>query len=144
MRGSKKLNENMATIKQKKALNALVENGGNISQAMIAADYSLNTAHTPQKLTESQGFQELLEENGFTDDFLIKALREDIEKKPQNRIAELSLGFKIKGRLSDNPVGTQNNLIVLASEILEKNDINRSPEADSEGSASLPSVEVRP
>lgn len=49
----------MATVKQQKALDILVENGGNVSQAMIAAGYSPATAHTPQKLTESKAFKEI-------------------------------------------------------------------------------------
>jgi len=52
----------MATIKQKKALDKVVENGGNISKAMVDAGYSPETAHTPQKLTESKGWKELVEQ----------------------------------------------------------------------------------
>lgn len=52
----------MATARQKVAAKKVVENGGNVSQAMIEAGYSPNTAHTPQKLTESKGWEELMEE----------------------------------------------------------------------------------
>ena len=52
----------MATIKQQRAAKALVGNGGNITQAMIEAGYSPNTANTPQKLTDGRGFQEIWEE----------------------------------------------------------------------------------
>lgn len=38
----------------------MVENGGSIGKAMIAAGYSENTANTPQKLTESKGWTELM------------------------------------------------------------------------------------
>lgn len=89
----------MATNKQEKALEKMVENGGNIGQAMVEAGYSPNTAKTPQKLTESLGFIELCEEKGLTDDLLINALVEDIKEKKGDRKAELELGFKIKGRL---------------------------------------------
>jgi len=51
-----------STMKQKTALQNMVENGGNVSKAMIYAGYSLATAKTPQKLTESKGFKALLEE----------------------------------------------------------------------------------
>ena len=50
------------TLKQKLATEKLVENGGNIGKAMIEAGYSPMTAKTPQKLTESKGFQELKEQ----------------------------------------------------------------------------------
>lgn len=91
----------MATIKQKKALNKIVENGGNVSQAMIQAGYSLKTAKTPKKLTDSLGFQDLCDERGLTDELLLKALIEDIKNKKGNRKAEIELGFKIKGRLNN-------------------------------------------
>lgn len=42
----------MATSKQQKALAKIVENGGNVSKAMRDVGYSVNTAKTPQKLTE--------------------------------------------------------------------------------------------
>lgn len=50
------------TLKQKKAIENMVENGGNVSRAMMDAGYSPATAKTPQKLTESKGFVELKEE----------------------------------------------------------------------------------
>lgn len=87
------------TLKQEKALEKMVENGGNISQAMRDVGYSENTAKTPQKLTKSKGFIELCEEKGLTDNFLINALIEDIKEKKGNRRAEIELGFKIKGHL---------------------------------------------
>ena len=91
----------MSTIKQKIVLEKIVENGGNISQAMLEVGYSPNTAKTPQKLTESIGFIELCEEKGLTNNLLINALVEDIKEKKGNRKAELELGFKIKGILNN-------------------------------------------
>lgn len=88
----------MSTIKQEMALEKIVENGGNVSQAMREVGYSFNTAKTPQKLTTSLGFLELCEEEGLTDNLLIDALIEDIKEKKGNRKAELELGFKIRGR----------------------------------------------
>jgi hypothetical protein len=87
----------MSTYKQQQTLNKIVENGGNVGQAMRDVGYSKNTAKTPQKLTESLGFIELCEERGLTDDLLINALVEDIKTKKGNRRAELELAFKIKG-----------------------------------------------
>lgn len=93
----------MSTYKQQQALNRMVENGGNVSQAMRDVGYSDNTAKTPQKLTESLGFIELCEEKGLTNDLLVSALVEDIRDKKGNRRAEIELGFKIKGRLLHKP-----------------------------------------
>lgn len=51
----------MATLRQKKAVAALVGNGGNVTKAMLAAGYTKATANTPQKLTESDGFKEIVD-----------------------------------------------------------------------------------
>lgn len=50
----------MATIKQKRAFTRVVENGGNVSRAMMEVGFSPATAKTPQKLTTSKGWQELM------------------------------------------------------------------------------------
>ncbi len=63
----------MATQKQKKAIDNLVENGGNVSKAMKDAGYSKATAKTPQKLTESKAFVELMAD-AITDAKLIKVI----------------------------------------------------------------------
>lgn len=55
----RKATEKQPTMKQRKAVVALVENGGNISKAMLTAGYTPATAKTPQKLTESTGFEML-------------------------------------------------------------------------------------
>ena len=51
-----------ATIKQRKAVKALVENGGCVSNAMRVAGYSEATIKTPSKLTSSENWTALLEE----------------------------------------------------------------------------------
>lgn len=53
---------NSMTTKQKLAASKLVENGGNIGGAMVAAGYSPATAKTPKKLTKSKGWSELMKE----------------------------------------------------------------------------------
>ena len=92
----------MATQKQEYALREMVENGGNMTQAMIAAGYSPNTAHTPSKLTHSKAFREfevVYLENGLSVELVIKSLVEDILSKPMNRVSELLLASKILGLL---------------------------------------------
>lgn len=83
------------TIKQASAINKMVENGGNASKAMRDSGYSKNTAKTPSKLTKSKSYTELLEET-LPNDFLLTALRADIEANPGNRRAYLDLAFKLK------------------------------------------------
>jgi hypothetical protein len=89
----------MTTIKQELALSNVVENGGNITQAMRDVGYSEATVNNPSNLTKSKGFLELCEDSGLTDDFLLQALVQDIQDKKGNRRAELELAFKIKGKL---------------------------------------------
>lgn len=87
----------MATAKQRRAVNKLVETGGIVSKAMEAAGYSKKTAKTPDKLTKSVGFKELCEECGLTDELILQSLVDDIKGKPRNRKPELDLAAKIKG-----------------------------------------------
>lgn len=88
------------TLKQKRAVDNMVENGGNVSKAMRDAGYSPATAKTPEKLTSSQAFADLLEAY-LPDDMMLRALSDDIEKKEGNRTSELQLGFKLKGRMTE-------------------------------------------
>lgn len=50
----------MPTIKQKRAFKALAVNGGNISAAMREAGYAPSITHKTEKLTNSVGWQELM------------------------------------------------------------------------------------
>lgn len=118
----------MPTQKQKKALNKIVENGGNVSQAMRDVGYSKNTAKTPQKLTESVGFIELCDKKGLTDNFLIDALIEDIKKKKGNRKSELELGFKIKGKLTNRTDITSKDLQIPFGNIIQFVDFSQAEE----------------
>lgn len=53
----------MATARQRKAVEKLVENGGkSVSGAMRAAGYSPATAENPSKLTKSKSWQQLLDQ----------------------------------------------------------------------------------
>lgn len=92
----------MATIKQKKAIRKLVENGGNASKAMRDAGYSKKTAINPSKLTESKGYLEILDQYGLTDELIISSLSSDIREKPKNRKPELELAAKMRGMIIDH------------------------------------------
>ncbi len=117
-----------ATFKQKQAFDKLVENGGNVSKTMREVGYSAQTAKTPQKLTESEGWKELCEAHGLTDDFLVDALVEDIENKPQNRKAELELAFKIKGKMTEKIDITAKGILIMPNELIQKNESTQSSE----------------
>jgi len=103
----------MPTIKQKKAVDNLVGNGGNVTRAMREAGYAEDTLNTPQKLTESKGFKELMAEYGLTEGLITKSLVADINKKPGERVKELNLGAEILGMKQEKPPGdgVTNNFI---------------------------------
>ena len=105
----------MATERQKKAIEYVVENGGNVSQAMIKANYSPKTAKTPQKLTQSKAWEELMDKH-LPDKLLAKKHKEllTIPKKVRKFIkgdleseyeevdsnalkAGLDMAYKLKG-----------------------------------------------
>ena len=67
----------MATEKQETALIKTVENGGNITQAMRDAGYSEATINNPSNLTQSKGWQELIEEH-LPDDLLARVTKEGL------------------------------------------------------------------
>lgn len=90
----------MATIKQKKALDNLIENRGNVSKAMRDAGYTEASAKNPRNLTNSVAFQELLDKY-LPDEMLLQALSVDIATKEGNRKAELELGLKVRGRMTE-------------------------------------------
>lgn len=62
MATAKKQTKRKPSIRAKKAFDKMLENGGVVSTAMVEAGYSPNTAKTPQKLTESRAWQELMQD----------------------------------------------------------------------------------
>lgn len=87
----------MSTVKQKLALQKIVENGGNVTRAMREVGYSEASVNNPSTLTKSEGFKALLKSSGLDEDFVVSALVEDINNKPQNRAKELKLASEILG-----------------------------------------------
>jgi hypothetical protein len=67
------------TLKQRKAISNLVANGGNVAQAMRAAGYSEAMARNPQKLTESEYVQTLMQEVGLTDKDAFQQLKDGLQ-----------------------------------------------------------------
>ena len=67
-----KIKEIKTTIKQKRAFELVKDNKdklGSMGEVMREAGYSDNTSRTPQNLTETKGWNELMEEH-FPDDML--------------------------------------------------------------------------
>lgn len=120
-------NKFMPTIRQKKAAIEIVENGGVVSTAMIASGYSKNTAKTPSKLTDSDGFKELMIGMGIDDTKLLNVLNDGLNAmkivtshtEPDRDIPDhptrhkfLETGLKLRGILVENKQGniTQINI----------------------------------
>lgn len=132
----------MTTIRQKAALEKLVEIGGHsVSKAMRESQfpYSPKTAKNPKKLTDSKGFKEEMERYGLTKGFITKALVNDIKRKPKKRFLELSLGADILGMKKRIEPGedARIQIIILSSEVAERHGIRiaSGAEADSPGQA---------
>ena len=96
----KKTNNVKPRLKHKKILENVVVNGCTYKDAIRAEGYSEAVATQPQKITESKSWQILLNEY-LPDDLVLKALQDDIKSKPSNRIGELSLAMKVKGKMID-------------------------------------------
>lgn len=118
--GTKKTYKVKPSKMQRKAVELMVENGGNASKAMKDAGYSEKTAKTPQKLTESRAFEQLTDDLGLTDSLLINALVQDIRAKKGRRVKEIELGAKIKGLLKDK--GDSSSVNVTLTDILRKHE----------------------
>lgn len=103
------------TLKHKKVLKNLVENGGNKYKAIKDAGYSEAVATTPQKVTESKGFQRLVAKY-LDDDFVLSALHDDIKAKPKQRVQELQLASKIKGWLKDSRESDKTLILITTGE----------------------------
>ncbi len=115
----------MATIKQKKAFKEMVENGSTKKAALIKAGYSENTAKAPTKVTNSDGWQELLQKH-IPDSKLAKVLDEGLKAVTEKGLEDYSVrhkyletGLRIKGKnpKEDSPtIALQVNL----TQVIEK------------------------
>lgn len=78
----------MATEKQKRAVKKTLENGGNVSKAMKESGYRDSVAKNPKKLTESKGWEELMEEN-LSDEELMEVHKEGLRAiKKEHKIID--------------------------------------------------------
>lgn len=92
----------------------LVENGGNKYKAILDAGYSKAVATTPQKVTESKGFIQAMSECGLDIATLNGYLASDLKAKKENRLGELTLAYKLHGKLRDT-VQENKTLILITS-----------------------------
>lgn len=120
----------MATIKQQKAIENVVENHGNVSRAMLDAGYDATTAKNPKNLTESKAWTELMEEY-LPDDKILEVHAKGLEAtkihtshtEPDKEIVDhptrlkaVELAYKIKRKTEGN-VNIQVNVTPILSEL---------------------------
>jgi len=134
----------MATLKQKGVFNKMVENGGNMGKAMREVGYSEAMAKNPHKVTQSKGFQEIMEKYGLDDATLAKKHKELLESKKVTRTFKkdglkteieelnplsaraLNMAYKVKGHYapekSETKIGFSNigELLLMLDEKAKK------------------------
>lgn len=99
----------MPTLKQKKAFKETLENGGVVSRAMLEAGYSEAMAKNPQKLTESDGWQELMD-TYLPDSLLAKKHKELLNKRTLGSIdvqavkSGLDMAYRLKGKYAEQKI----------------------------------------
>lgn len=132
------------TIKQKKALERVLENHGNISKSMREAGYSPNTAKNPKLLTDSIGWSDMLREY-LPDELLMKVQVEGLNattikssfSEPDKEVKDFSVrhkyldtAYKLKGYLIEKKDFTTKGEKL--SSLIQVNESNQSqPMADS-------------
>lgn len=121
----------MPTIKQKRALMKIVENHGNVSQAMLAVGYDPSSAKNPKILTQSKGFQELLDQY-LPDELLtnvhlqgLKATRiHTSHTEPDKEVPDfavrhkyLDTAYKVKGKIKDDSSINIDKMMILRLDV---------------------------
>jgi hypothetical protein len=95
----------MPTLKQKRAVKYLVENGrASVSEAMVKSGaYTVATARDPGKLTRSKGWQELVEKY-LPDRLLVRRHKQLLNARTKDKKIDvtavskgLDMGYKLKG-----------------------------------------------
>lgn len=90
----------MATMRQKKAIQLVVENHGNISKSMREAGYPFITAKNPKNLTESKAWLELVDQ-GLPDDLLLQVHREGLQATKRSGTGGMKIGIGAEGDVTD-------------------------------------------
>jgi len=94
----------MAKQQPSKRLIKYIDNrlkGKDKQTSALDSGYKRNTARTAKNSIEkTRNYEELLSDI-LPDDFILQAIRDDIEQKPRNRATELNLATKVKGMQSD-------------------------------------------
>ena len=144
------------TLKQKAAIQKVVENHGNVSRAMLEVGYDPTTAKNPKNLTTSKAWMELMEEH-LPDSSLLEKHKEalnatkpigaqilidkdgkTISKENEGmievpdqvvRLKAVELGYRVKGKLRPEEGATlEAKILVIPGELIDKYDKSTSPD----------------
>lgn len=93
-------------MRQKKAFENVLENGGNLGKALVDAGYSETTSKRPKKVTETKGWKELLDK--YIDDNLLQetlknGLKAEYNDLPDHKTRHkyLETALKLKNKFPD-------------------------------------------
>ena len=93
----------MPTNKQKQVYKRLMveKSGESVGKAMREVGYSARTSLTPSKLTESDGWKELMKEH-LPDTLLAKTHGKLLQSKQERfQLDALNLAYRVKGKYAD-------------------------------------------
>lgn len=90
----------MATLRQKAAIQKVMENHGNVSKSMREAGYPESTAKNPKNLTESKAWLELVDQ-GLPDDMLLEVHREGLRATKRSGTGGMKIGIGTDGKVTD-------------------------------------------
>lgn len=99
-----------------RAVQKLTENGGHLGKALLEAGYSKSIAESPKKVTTTKGFIEAMSEAGLDLDTLNGYLASDLKSKPKQRLGELTLAYKLHGKLKDTKEGDKTLILITSGE----------------------------
>lgn len=147
----------MSTLKQKKAIQKVMENHGNVSRAMLEVGYDPTTAKNPKNLTQSKAWMELMDQY-IPDDRLLKKHEQALDAVKQIgaqilidkdgktitkdnegmievpdqvvRLKAVELGYRVKGKLRpEEGASLEAKILVIPSELISKYDSTVTPDA---------------
>jgi len=115
------------TIRHKKVVELLVDNGGNnpksMGEILGAAGYSDAIIHTPSKVTGAAGFQLAMEQAGITDEKLSKVMTEGLDATKYGeadysvRHKYLETSLRVKGLVRADTEGNTYNTFIQSNTI---------------------------
>lgn len=107
----------------------LIDNGGNKSKAILQAGYSEASAQN-QKVLKTNGFIQALNQSGLDIDTLNTYLAQDLKAKPRQRLGELTLAYKLHGKLKENTQDNRTLVLVTSGESATRYQLPTTPHVE--------------